>query len=84
MAFEGPLEVQGQPTLVYAPLASYRIATESYGALNPFERPALDQAVTQTGSWNRFDTPGRTIYAAKTRRGAFTECLYGKRLDHGS
>jgi len=74
-----PEEVDGQPSIVREPLAGFRIATESYGALNPPERGYFFP--DDVGVWNRYDTPGRTLYAASTRLGAFTECLYGYRLD---
>ena len=72
-------EVDGQPSIVHAPLNGYRIAAESYGALNPIERDHFFP--DDVGSWNRFDTTGRTLYAASTRNGAFSECLYSYRLD---
>lgn len=74
-----PEEVDGQQSIVREPLAGFRIATESYGALNPPERGYFFP--DDVGVWNRYDTPGRTLYAASTRLGAFTECLYGYRLD---
>lgn len=72
-------EEAGQPSVVRERLAGFRIATESYGALNPPERGYFFPG--EVGAWNRFDTMGRTLYAASTRNGAFTECLYGYRLD---
>lgn len=75
-------DIEGQPSLLRAPLDGYRIATESYGPLSPLPRGYYFRE--DVGSWNRFDTPGRTIYVARTRRGAFTECLYDRRLDHRS
>lgn len=76
------IDVDGQPSLLRAPLNGYRIATESYGPMSPLSRGYYFR--DDVGSWNRFDTPGRTIYVARTRRGAFTECLYDRRLDHQS
>jgi len=72
-------EVEGQPSVVHQPLAGYRVAAENYSALNPQVRG--DFFTEDVGLWNRFDTTGRTLYAAATRNGAFTECLYGYRLD---
>lgn len=76
------IDIDGQPSLVRAPLNGYRIATESYGPMAPLPRGYYFRE--DVGGWNRFDTPGRTVYAAQTRRGAFTECLYDRRLDHQS
>lgn len=78
----GGTDIGGQPTIVRERLEGCRIATESYGPLAPLGRGYYFRE--DVGDWNRFDTPGRTIYAAKTRSGAFTECLYDKRLDHGA
>jgi len=75
-------EADGQPSIVRAPLAGFRIAAESYGALNPPERGYFFP--DDVGVWNRYDTTGRTLYAASTRLGAFTECLYGYRIDRGA
>lgn len=72
-------EVEGQPSITREQLAGYRIATESYGALNPKQRGYFFP--DEVGVWNRYDTTGRTLYVAQTRNGAFTESLYGYRLD---
>lgn len=73
-------EIEGQPTIVHEALSGYRVAVESYGALSPIKRPFF--FIEDVGAWNRFDTPGRTLYAAKSHRGALTECLYGMRMGH--
>ncbi|MGH3654650.1 hypothetical protein [Glutamicibacter sp.] len=75
-------EVDGQPSIVREPLTGFRIAAESYGAINPPKRGYFFP--DDVGVWNRYDTTGRTLYAASTRQGAFTECLYGYRLDRNS
>lgn len=49
----------------------FRLATTSYGALNPKERDALEPR----HSWSRWDTVGRTVYAVDSRRAAFVEAL---------
>lgn len=59
--------------LVDGPLTGYRIAKVSYGPLNPLERSA-DPGEDRSG-WSWFDTPGRTIYLADSRRIAFAETL---------
>lgn len=53
----------------------YRVAVSAYGRgpLNPIPRladPALDRR-----DWNRFDTPGLTVYGADQRATAFTESI---------
>jgi len=56
--------------LVDGPGASvFRLATTSYGPLNPQLRESGDDV---TG-WARWDTPGRTVYAVDSRRAAFVE-----------
>lgn len=47
----------------------FRLATTSYGPLNPQLRDALGPR----DSWARWDTPGRTVYAVDSRRAAFVE-----------
>ncbi|MCW2131349.1 hypothetical protein [Arthrobacter sp. VKM Ac-2550] len=49
----------------------YRIATTSWGPMNPLPRLAGDDPA----SWNRYDTPGSTIYLADTEEIAFAEML---------
>lgn len=53
----------------------YRVSVSKpgRGPLKPIERPA-DPAVDRK-DWNRFDTPGLTIYGADQRATAFTESL---------
>lgn len=58
-------------------LTGYRIAKSSYGALDPKPR---DGSLVGRTSWSRFDTPGRTIYLAETRRTAFAETLSPARV----
>lgn len=48
-----------------------RVATESWGPLNPPERVAGDDPV----GWNRYDTPGSTVYLADTPEIAYSEVL---------
>lgn len=56
--------------LVDGPVAPvFRLATTSYGPLNPQERIAGDHVE----AWARWDTPGRSIYAVDSRRAAFVE-----------
>lgn len=59
--------------LVDGPRTGYRIAKVSYGPLAPLERSA--DPSEDRSSWSRFDTPGRTIYLADSRRVAFAETL---------
>ncbi|AOT06073.1 RES domain-containing protein [Arthrobacter sp. U41] len=53
----------------------YRVSVAKHGRgpLNPMERPA--NPVVDRRDWNRFDTPGLTIYGADQRATAFTESL---------
>lgn len=53
------------------PVQAFRIARESYGPLAPPVREDTDDRQ----SWGRFDTPGRTIYAATEPLTAFMEML---------
>jgi len=48
----------------------YRVAKSSYGPLNP---PLRDDSKRRT--WNRWDTPGRTIYASDSVTTAYIESL---------
>jgi hypothetical protein len=58
--------------LVESPASSvYRIATTSYGPLEPKTRESTSGE--DVLSWSRFDTPGRTVYAVDSRRAAFVE-----------
>lgn len=52
-------EVDGRPSIAREPLAGFRIAAESYGALNPPERGYFFP--DEVGVWTRFDTTGRTL-----------------------
>lgn len=47
----------------------FRVATTSYGPLNPRER----EANVDARAWARWDTVGRTVYAVDSRRAAFVE-----------
>lgn len=58
------------------PVAGYRIANASYGAMNPENR----QDGELRDDWSRWDTPGRTIYVADTLETAFRECLAWARM----
>ncbi|WP_125610380.1 hypothetical protein [Specibacter cremeus] len=58
-------------------MTAYRVAKESYGPLGPQERGAFDD---DRSGWYRFDTPGRTIYAAEDARTAFLEALSWARM----
>jgi hypothetical protein len=49
----------------------YRVATKTYGPMNPLPRLAGDDP----GLWNRYDTPGSTVYLADTEEIAFAEML---------
>lgn len=62
-------------SIIEGPVAMYRVSVcrSGRGPLNPKERPA-DPAVDRR-DWNRFDTPGLTIYGADQRVTAFTESL---------
>lgn len=63
--------------LAHAPLpttATYRVASSSWGPLNPPQRPASLSEVDS--SWARFDTPGgRVVYTGQTRRVSLAEVL---------
>lgn len=65
--------------LVSGPVAAFRIARESYGPLDPPPRAPSDDRRT----WSRYDTTGRSIYAADERLTAFMEMLapYRTRVD---
>lgn len=64
--------------LVDGPRTGYRIAKVSYGPVNPLERSA--DPGEDRSRWSRFDTPGRTIYLADSRRIAFAETLSVARI----
>lgn len=57
-----------------------RLATTSYGPLDPRERVANEMVE----SWARWDTPGRTVYAADSRRTAFVESTSWARQKHSA
>lgn len=63
--------------IAHAPLPSrvaYRVASSSWGPLNPPQRPLSLSEVDS--SWARFDTPGgRTIYAGQSRKVSLAEVL---------
>mgnify|MGYP001570501407 CR=1 FL=1 len=65
--------------LTSGPVLAHRIARASYGPLNPPVRhPHAEPAVElrdHVGSWGRYDTVGRTIYAADEPTVAFMEML---------
>lgn len=65
--------------LTSSPVLVQRIARESYGPLNPPVRsPHTDPNIEprdHVGSWGRYDTVGRTIYAADEPVTAFMEML---------
>jgi len=71
--------------LVLVPAAGereFRVASSSYGALNPPVRGLVGSDVL---SWSRHDTyGGRTVYTASTRRCAFDEVLAGFRRRLGT
>lgn len=67
-------------SLVEGPLTAYRVAKESYGPMNPQERGSLGE---DRAGWYRFDTPGRTLYAAADPESAFIEALSWARMTHG-
>lgn len=62
-------------SIIEGPVSMYRVsvARPGRGPLNPKERP--DDPVVDRRDWNRFDTPGLTIYGADLRVTAFTESL---------
>lgn len=62
--------------LVPGPVSGYRIATATYGALNP----ELRHDGESRDDWSRWDTPGRTLYIADTPETAFRECLAWARM----
>ncbi|MET3920049.1 hypothetical protein [Arthrobacter sp. UYEF20] len=53
------------------------MAKESYGPLSPPERGLLSE---DRSGWYRFDTPGRTVYAAEDNETAFCEALSWARM----
>lgn len=57
-------------TLTAGPATAYRIARQSFGPLNPPLRDSDD-----VGAWSRYDTLGRTIYAASDKLTAYMEVL---------
>ncbi|MFZ4892853.1 hypothetical protein ACL9RL_00225 [Plantibacter sp. Mn2098] len=59
------------------PVVAHRVARESYGPLRPLMRPDEDAR----DAWSRFDTPGRTIYAAADSSTAYAEALAWARQD---
>lgn len=61
--------------ILNGPVTMYRVAQSrsTRGPLNPISRPG-DPAIDRS-TWNRFDTPGLTIYGADTRATAFTESI---------
>ncbi len=63
--------------LIDGPVSAYRVAKESYGPLNPQERGLLSE---DRSTWYRFDTPGRTIYAAEDPTTAMLEALSWARM----
>lgn len=67
-------------SLVQQPVSAYRVARESYGPFSPPLREANDDRDGLL-SWGRFDTPGRTLYAAEDRETAFLEALSWARQD---
>ncbi|WP_427130531.1 hypothetical protein [Pseudarthrobacter sp. S9] len=58
-------------------MTAYRVAKESYGPLRPQERGLLSE---DRSGWYRFDTPGRTVYAAEDQETAFLEALSWARM----
>jgi hypothetical protein len=62
--------------LVPGPVSGFRIATATYGALNPEKRHNGEPR----DDWSRWDTPGRTLYIADTLETAFRECLAWARM----
>lgn len=62
--------------MVPGPVSGHRIATTTYGALNPERRHDGDPR----DDWSRWDTPGRTLYIADTLETAFRECLAWARM----
>lgn len=62
-------------SILQGPVTMYRVsvAQPGRGPLNPMERPS-DPAIDRR-DWNRFDTPGLTIYGADQRVTAFTESI---------
>ncbi|MDJ0318934.1 RES domain-containing protein [Pseudarthrobacter sp. PS3-L1] len=63
--------------IVDGPSQAFRVAKESYGPLNPQERGLLSENRAQ---WYRFDTPGRTVYAAEDAKTALLEALSWARM----
>jgi hypothetical protein len=66
--------------LVASPAIVFRIARQSYGPFDPQVRDPLDNA----DDWSRFDTPGRTIYAANDKLTAYMELLAPYRTEIGA
>lgn len=62
------------PHLWHGPVTAWRVARQSYGPLNPPDRPAQGPGSDPVG-WGRYDTVGRTVYAAADTAGAFLEAL---------
>lgn len=62
-------------SILEGPVIMHRVSVckPGRGPLNPKERPA--DPVVDRRDWNRFDTPGLTIYGADQRVTAFTESL---------
>lgn len=62
-------------SIIEGPVSMYRVAVcwPDRGPLNPKER--RDDRLEDRKDWNRFDTPGLTIYGADQRVTAFTESL---------
>ncbi|WP_426624443.1 hypothetical protein ACPPVW_18120 [Leifsonia sp. McL0607] len=57
--------------LVASPSAPvYRVAKSSYGPMNPPVREG-----SKRRAWNRWDTPGRTVYASDSTETAYIEAL---------
>lgn len=57
--------------LVSSPKRVFRVAKTSYGPLSPLKRAEDSDPI----GWSRFDTPGRTVYAADSRLTAYLEML---------
>ena len=64
--------------LVPVPIIGYRVASESYGALDPRPRGGGPRS-----GWNRYDTIGSTVYVAQTPTIAFLEMLSAFQLPLG-
>lgn len=61
--------------ILSGPVTMYRVAKShsTRGPLYPRSRP-IDPTIDRS-TWNRFDTPGLTVYGADTRATAFTESI---------